>query len=183
MYPATPVVKKRSSPKALNASANRCAYCGKFKADSYLIGWNTSFGIAACIKHAEWAKWDCKSYMHKNEMVRLEDGLLHRGIRGFINSLYELEGGFTDGETRGWNLTKDLRQVFFVRIDGEWTIPIYNQVNQITKRIAIRRFEDEDVVGPIIANVPLEFPQYIQYTLTLLNYGIYSDYERITGSL
>jgi hypothetical protein len=121
--------------------------------------------------------------MHKNELVRLEDGLLHRGIRAFINSLNELEPGFSDGRRGGWRLTKDRTQVFFVKTGGEWTIPIYHEEDNITKRIAIERFLDEDVVGPILLNVPLEFPQYVQCTLNLLNYGIYSDYERVTGSL
>jgi hypothetical protein len=140
-------------------------------------------GIAACVKHAEWAKWDCKIYMHKNELVRLEDGLRHTGIRSFINSLKNLPQGFSDGRSYGWRLSKDTTQVFFVKVSGEWTIPVYHEENRISKRIAIESFSDEELLGPIFMNVPLEFPQYIQYTMNLLNWGIYSDYERMTGSL
>ena len=178
---ASPPIKKNSAPKTLNISSNRCAYCGKFEADSYQI--NTSLGIAACVKHAEWAKWDCKIYMHKEGLVRLEDGLLHQGICSFIHALQTLPYGFSDGNTGGWHLMKD-RRPFFVVVDDAWTIPIYNEKLSIAKRMVISRFyTDEDVIGPILQDVPLNFPDFVQYTLNLLNTGIYSDYYRMTGNL
>lgn len=181
MYTSTPVTKKNSTPKALNVTKNRCAYCGNFQADSYQI--NVSFGIAACTKHAEWAKWDCKIFMHKEGQVRLEDGLIYSAISCFINALQGLPEGFSDGNTGGWRLVKGSKP-FFVLVDDVWTIPIYNQTQCITKRIAVHRFhEDEDVVTPILDKVPLQFPDYVQFTINLLKWGIYSDYDNVTGSL
>jgi hypothetical protein len=76
------------------------------------------------------------------------------------------------------------RKPFFVLVDDAWTIPIYNEQLSIAKRMVISRFyTDEDVIGPILQDVPLNFPDFVQYTLNLLNTGIYSDYHRITGSL
>jgi len=175
-----PAIKKKAEPRVLNTIANRCAYCGKSQADSYQI--SRPFGIAACSKHAEWAKWDCKAYMHNEGQARLEDGLHYPGIYSFIHSLQTLPNGFSDGETAGWHLMKE-RCPFFTKVDNAWTIPIYNSHLSITKRIAIHMFNDESVVGPILYHVPLEFPQYVTHTLNLLNSNIYSDYERITGSL
>ena len=180
MYSTTPALKKKATPKAQNPTANRCAYCGKFQTESYQI--TTSLGIAACMKHAEWAKWDCRIYMHKEGQARLEDGLIHAPIRSFIQALDALPSGFSDGEKGGWHLMKE-RRPFFVHVEGAWTIPIYNEKLSIAKRMPLRRFQQEDVIGPILDDVPLEFPQYAQYTMSLLNWGIYSDYDRVTGSL
>lgn len=180
MYPAAPATKKKAMPRTLNASANRCAYCGKGQTDSYEI--SKPLGIAACSKHAEWAKWDCKAYMHNEGQARLEDGLHYPGIHSFIHSLQGLSNGFSDGETDSWHLMKE-KCPFFLKVDNAWTVPIYNSRLSITKRIGIHMFNDESVIGPILYNVPLEFPQYVMYTLNLLNCGIYSDYERVTGSL
>jgi hypothetical protein len=178
---ASPPIKKKSAPKALNISSNRCAYCGKFQADSYQI--SVSMGIAACVKHAEWAKWDCKTYMHTEGQARLEDGLIYPAISSFINALHALPDGFSDGETGGWQLMKS-NKPFFLLVDGAWTIPVYNESLSTAKRIAINRFHsDEDMLTPILDKVPLQFPDYVQFTINLLNWGIYSDYDRITGNL
>ena len=180
MYPATPVIKKKATPRLLNASANRCAYCGKGQADSYQI--STPLGIAACMKHAEFAKWDCKVYMHNEGQARLEDGLYYPGIYSFIHSLQTLSHGFSDGEAGGWHLMRE-RCPFFLKVNDAWTIPIYNSSLSITKRIGIHMFNDESVIGPILYDVPLEFPHYVAFTLNLLNSGIYSNYERVTSNL
>lgn len=175
-----PLIKKKATPRPLNTSANRCAYCGKGQADSYQI--STPLGIAACMKHAEFAKWDCKAYMHKKGQARLNDCIHYPGIHSFINALQVLSNGFSDGETGGWHLMRE-RCPFFLKVDNAWTIPIYNSSLSITKRFDIQMFNDESVIGPILYDVPLEFPHYVIYTLNLLNWGIYSDYARITDSL
>ena len=172
-------IKKKATPKALN-SANRCAYCGDSQASPFDIRWNVSTGIAACKQHAEWAKWDCKIYMHKEGLVLLEDALLHPPINSFISSLQGLTKSF--GVNGGWRVGRAAGP-FFVRMGDTWTIPIYNEGEHMSKRIPVDRFLDEDMIGPILHYLPLMFTTYVQYTLNLLELGIYSDYERVTGSL
>ena len=109
MLAMTPI-KKKATPKAVNAQA-RCAYCGDFQAAAYDIRWNVSTGISACKKHAEWAKWDCKIYMHKEGLVLLEDALLHPPIQGFIHALQGLSRGFSINGINGWRLGRAKRPV------------------------------------------------------------------------
>ena len=142
---------KSLNPRSLVMTINECFYCKKTEEKIRCICVDRLFGVKACDEHKEHAEADMKSYMKKNKIIHVKDGIEIPEVKQLFDFLSDnmkilRTNGYVDS---GWKLNKNAYDFIpsFKKVDDVWRFPAIkiteDEMDFTTKTIRMYAMLDE----------------------------------------
>ncbi len=159
-------------PRRLVMTRAGCFYCDADD-DIRICLINHLFGLKACYKHFNNAERDCNAYMHENNMVKIEDGLMNENVKKFFEILGEnFRVLRSNGQiNENWKLCKNTytERYHIQKVEGMWAFPITD--DYYSKMMPFRYYLKKELgyvsekLEEIIKNIEEDFDKglYIDY--------------------
>jgi len=128
-------------------------------------------GIRYCPDHSEWAKRDCKAYLHSLNLVDIKDAMDTPILKDLMQILMlptDIIRSNGDHDSH-WKLyiTNCFEETAFIKVvNGNWYVPMVKESIQMQKTVAINKLPGLD-------------PILIKSSLEVLENGIYKDYYNL----
>ena len=169
MADENPLITSVLEPASLCMRFSRCQYCGSDDYNDMSI--SHMIGIRYCPDHSEWAKRDCKAYLHKLNLVDVKDALNIPILKDLMQVLMSPTDVIRSNGNRDndWKLliTHHLEETAFIKmVHGNWSVPMIKESNDLQKVVAINNLPG---LNPILAKAVIE----------VLENGIYKDYYNL----
>ena len=163
-------------PVSLIMRKMECMYC--FKEDTHTVLIEYLFGLKTCDEHKPNARRDCKAYMHKQKVVRINDARRHPVLGRFLSMLDELDTFSVERSDLtiqpGWRVMQDDEcwDPVFIKYTTGWAIPTFIREgsSRITKQVPIINF-----LNPDIHVASSELRTCIEDAIDCLNEGVYKE--------
>lgn len=141
---------KSLNPRSLVMTVNECFYCKETEKIRFICV-DRLFGVKACEEHKEHAEADMQSYMKKNKIIHVKDGIEIPEVKQLFDFLTDnikiiRTNGNVDSE---WKLNKNSYDFVpsFRKVDDDWRFPVIkiteDEMDFTTKNIRMSSMLDE----------------------------------------
>ncbi len=141
---------KSLNPRSLVMTMNKCFYCKETEKIRFICV-DRLFGVKSCNEHKEHAEADMQSYMKKNKIIHVKDGIEIPEVKQLFDFLTDnMKIIRTNGNVEsGWKLNKNSYDFVpsFRKVDDNWRFPVIkiteDEMDFTTKTIRMSLMLDE----------------------------------------
>jgi hypothetical protein len=170
------VCRNTLEPTSLVMRHCSCFYCGAESTGVVLIDW--LFGMKVCGQHEKQAERDCRAYLHRHNLVQLNDAFNILSLKKFLEVLKShshlcverSDGTFEED----WCLRiGNIMEQAFLSCSSQqrWCVPMYNKRLNLNKSVPFISFLQKEINGGMM--LPADWSAIIEGAIDTLTEGVY----------